>query len=69
MFRSKCKNCASTRSKSKFDGLVENSLCKKCYNKMKKGLSVAEESCPGVSAVTDVAGVQTSTSGGKISSM
>ena len=68
MFRSNCKNCASTRSKSKLVGVGENSLCKKCYNKMKKGLSVAEESCPEVS-VTDVAVVQTSTSGGKISSM
>ena len=68
MFRSKCKNCASTRSKSKFVGVGENSLCKKCYNKMKKGLSVPEESSPEV-FITDVAAVQTSTSGGKISSM
>ena len=68
MFRSKCKNCASTRSKSKFVGVEENSLCKKCYNKMKKGLSVPEESRPEV-FITDVAAVQTSTSGGKISSM
>ena len=64
MFRSKCKNCASTRSKRKFVGVGENSLCEKCYNKMKKGLSVAEESCPEVS-VTDVAAVQILTSGGK----
>ena len=35
---------------------------------MKKGLSVAEESSPEVS-ITDVAAVQTSTCGGKISSM
>ena len=35
---------------------------------MKKGLSVAEESCPEVS-VTDLAAVQILTSGGKISSM
>ena len=70
MFRSKCKNCASTRSKSKFVGVGEYPLCKKCYHKMKKGLSVAEESCPEVS-VTDinVAAVQTSTSVGKRSSM
>ena len=57
-----------TRSKSKFVGVGENSLCKKCYNKMKKGLSVPEESSPEV-FITDVAAVQTSTSGGKISSM
>ena len=70
MFRSKCKNCASTRSKSKFVGVGENPLCKKCYNKMKKGLSVAEESCPEIEvSVTDVAAVQILTSGGKISSM
>ena len=35
---------------------------------MKKGLSVAEESSPEMS-ITDVAAVQTSTCGGKISSM
>ena len=35
---------------------------------MKKGLSVPEESSPEV-FITDVAAVQTSTSGGKISSM
>ena len=33
-------------SKSKFVGVGENSLRKKCYNKMKKGLSVTEESSP-----------------------
>ena len=58
-----CQRRPASTQKSKFVGVGEKSLRKKCYNKIKKGLSVTEKSSPEVS-ITDVAAVQTSTSQG-----